>query len=104
MAFLPSTSTCCSAPSHHHGRPGHWVGPAEIGGDLDVSHLAAAAFTIVVAVLALAVRSHRARVIDVMPKLSDIFDDHIHAVRIAFAQMPSGGVVGALSAEPRYSG
>ena len=67
-------------------------------------HLAAAALAIVIGVLAFAVRPDRAGIVDVVAKLADVLDHHVHAVRVALAQMPAGGVVRPLAAQPRDAG
>src|SRR5437868_13691102 len=101
VAWIPGIvpSPCFSAAPHDHRRPRRWVGPAKIGADLDILDLAAAAFLVVVGVLALAVRPDRAGIVDVMAQLPGVLDDHVHAVRIALAQMAAAGVVRPLAAE-----
>ena len=75
------------------------IGPAEIGADLDIPDLAAAALAVVVGVLALAVGADRAGIVGVVAQLADVLDHHVHAVRVALAQMAAAGVVGPLAAE-----
>src|SRR6185503_19853270 len=94
MMLLPHST----AP-HDHGRAGARHGPAEVGGHLAFLHLPAAAFLVVVSVLALAVGTHGAAVVDIVAQLAHVLDHHIHAVRVALAQMPAAGVVGPLAAE-----
>src|SRR5271169_757918 len=88
-----------SAAAHDHRRGGRRIGPAEIGADLDVLYLAAAAFPIVVSMLALAVGADRAGIIGVVAQLAGVLDDHVHAVSVALAEMPAAGIVGPPSAE-----
>src|SRR5262249_5138592 len=71
----------------------------EIGGHLDVAHLAAAAFAVVIAVDALAVGPTRAIVVGVVAELAHILDHHVEAVRVALAEMAAAGVVGSPPAE-----
>src|SRR5215510_15446797 len=92
-------SSSRSAAPHDHGRAGARHGPAKIGGDLASLHLPAAAFIIVVGVLAFAIRPYRTAVVDVMTQLAHVLDHHVHAVRVALAQMPAAGVVRPPSAE-----
>src|SRR5215510_2447620 len=92
-------SSSRSAAPHDHGRAGARHGPAKIGGDLASLHLPAAAFIIVVGVLAFAIRPYRTAVVDVMTQLAHVLDHHVHAVRLALAQMPAAGVVRPPSAE-----
>src|SRR4051794_4578720 len=47
----------------------------------------------------LAVRSRGTGVVDVPAQLAHILDDHVHAVRVALAEMPAARVVRTLSAE-----
>src|SRR6476660_780168 len=94
MMLLPRST----AP-HDHGRASARHGPAEVGGHLAFLHLPAAALLVVVGVLALAVGTHGAAVVDIVAQLAHVLDHHIHAVRIALAQMHATGVVGALAAE-----
>ena len=68
--------------------------------DLAPLYLPAAALLVVVGVLALAVRPDRTAVVDVVAQLAHVLDHHVHAVRVALAQVPAAGVVGALAAEP----
>src|SRR5262245_47421735 len=93
MMCFPST------PPHDHGRAGARHGPAEVGGHLARLHLPAAALLVVVGVLALAVGTNGTRVVDVVAQLAHVLDHHVHAVRVALAQMPAAGVVGPLAAE-----
>src|SRR5262245_19844740 len=88
-----------SVPPHDHGRAGAGHGPAEVGAHLATLHLAAAAFPIVVAVAALAIRSQGTGVVDVVAQLAHVLDHHVHAVRVALTQMPAAGVVRATTAE-----
>src|SRR6185436_12304919 len=88
-----------SAASHDHGRAGARHGPAEVSGHLAFLHLPAAALLVVVGVLALAVGTHWAAVVDIVAQLAHVLDHHIHAVRVALAQVSAAGVVGALAAE-----
>src|ERR1700730_13599637 len=89
-----------SAAPHHHGRAGARHPPAEIGGDLGLPRLAAAALAIVVAVAALAVAADRAGIVGVVAQLPHILDHHVDAVGVALAEMAAAGVVWALAAEP----
>src|SRR5712692_10005813 len=100
-AWIPGIvlSPLFSAAPHDHRRPGRWVGPAEIGADLDIPDLAAAALLVIVGVPALAVRADRTGIIDVVAQLPGVLDDHVHAVGIALAEMAAAGVVGPLAAE-----
>ena len=75
------------------------IGPAQVGGDLAVLHLAAAALAVVVGVLALAVGPDGAGVVDVVAQLAHVLDHHVHAVRVALAEMAAAGVVGPPAAE-----
>src|SRR5437867_542531 len=84
---------------HDHGRAGARHGPAQVGAHLAALHLPAAAFLVVVGVPALAVGTHGAAVVDVVAQLAHVLDHHVHAVRVALAQMPAAGVVGPLAAE-----
>src|SRR4029078_3488497 len=88
-----------SAATHDHGRASARHGPAQVGGDLAPLDLPASAFLVVVGVLALAVGADGTAVVDVLAQLAHVLDHHVHAVRIALAQMPAAGVVGALAAE-----
>src|ERR671919_533865 len=88
-----------SIAPHDHGRTGTRHGPAQVGGHLAVLHLPAAAFLVVVGVLALAVGTGGAAVVDVVAQLAHVFDHHVHAVRVALAQMAAAGVVGPPAAE-----
>src|SRR5262245_18015837 len=91
-----------SSPSispHYHGRARARHGPAEIGGDFALLHLATAALAVVVGVPALAVRSDRTGIIDIVAQLSHVLDHHVHAVRIALTQVAAAGIVGPPSAE-----
>src|SRR5712692_3000064 len=88
-----------SAAPHDHRRAGRRVGPAEIGADLDIPDLAAAAFLVVVGMLPLAVGADRAGIVRVVAQLPGVFDHHVHAVRVALAQMPARRVVGPSAAE-----
>ena len=63
------------------------IGPAEIGGDLDILHLTATTLAIIVGVLALAIRPDRTAIVRIVAELADVLDHHVHAVRIALAQM-----------------
>ena len=65
-----------------------------------VLHLAAAALAVVVGVLALAVRPDRTGIVDVVAQLAHVLDHHVHAVRVALAQMAAAGVVRPLAAQP----
>ena len=87
------------AAAHDHRRRGRRIGPAEIGADFDILDLAAAAFAVVVGVLALAVGADRAGIVGVVAQLAGVLDDHVHAVGVALAQMAARGVVGPLAAE-----
>src|SRR5262249_11702647 len=58
-----------------------------------------ATLAVVIGVLAPAIAADRAAVIDVMTQLADVLDHHVHAVRIALAQMPAAGIVRPLPAE-----
>src|SRR5712692_1820028 len=97
--FLASFVSLFSTAPHHHRRGGRRVGPAEIGADLHIPDLAAAALLVIVGVLAFAVRADRTGIIDIVAQLPGVLDDHIHAVGIALAQMAAAGVVGPLAAE-----
>src|ERR1700719_228803 len=88
-----------SAAPHDHRRRGRRVGPAEIGADLDIPHLTAAALAIIVGMLAFAVGADRTGIIRVMAQLAGVLDDHVHAVGVALAQMSAAGVVGPAPAE-----
>src|SRR5882672_7410276 len=86
-------------PPHHHGRAGAGHRPAEVGRHFGVPDLAAAALAVVVGVAALAVRSDRAGIIDVVAQLPDVLHHHVDAVGVALAQVPARGVVRPLAAE-----
>src|SRR6185295_13283972 len=88
------------AAPHDHGRARAGIGPAQVGRHLAVLDLAAAALAIVVGVLALAVRPDRAGIVGVVPELPHVLDHHVHAVRIALAEMAAAGVVGSPAAQP----
>src|SRR5258705_13458280 len=88
-----------SIAPHHHGRTGTRHRPAEIGGDLAALRLATSALTVIIAVPALAVGSDRARVIGITAQLAHVLDHHVHAVRVALAQVAAAGVVRALAAK-----
>src|SRR5262249_34935513 len=89
-----------SIAPHDHRRPGARIGPAEVGGHLAVLHLPTAPFLVVVGVPAPAVRADGAAVVDVVAQLAYVFDHHVHAVRVALAQMAAAGVVGAPAPGP----
>ena len=94
----------CSSPPlpvfrHDHRRPGARVSPTEIGGQFRAFHLAAATFGIVMGVLAFAVRPNGAEIVHLTAQLAGVFNDHAHAMRIAFAEMASRGIVGPRPAE-----
>src|SRR5262245_53090657 len=89
-----------SIAPHDHRRPGARIGPAEVRGHLAVLHLPTAPFLVVVGVPAPAVRADGAAVVDVVAQLAYVFDHHVHAVRVALAQMAAAGVVGAPAPEP----
>src|ERR1700722_6477546 len=93
--------TCRTLPTlaHDHRRRGGRVGPAEIGADLHVFDLAAAAFLVVEIVLSLAVWPHRAGIVDIVAQLAGILDHHVHAVGVALAEMTARSVIGPLAAE-----
>jgi len=88
------------AAPHAHGRARAGIGPAEIGRQLAVLDLPAAAFAIVVGVPSLAVGPDGARIVGVMAQLAHILDHHVQAVRVAFAEMAAAGVVRPLAAQP----
>src|ERR1700719_1166057 len=96
----PSPST---AP-HDHGRSGHRIGPAQIGGHLDVAHLATAALPIVKGMLPFAVRPDGTRIVRVVAQLAHVFDHHVHAVGVALAQMAARGVLRPFSPQPGDAG
>src|ERR1700720_650893 len=64
-----------SAAAHDHRRRGRRVGPAEIGADLDIPHLAAATLAVIISMLAFAVGADRAGIIGVVAQLPGVFDD-----------------------------
>src|SRR6187431_470094 len=88
-----------STTPHDHGGPGAGHRPAEVRTDFGALHLAAAAFAVVIGVLALPVGADRAGVVDVMPQLAHVLDHHGDAVGVGLAQVPAGGVVRPLAAE-----
>src|SRR5260370_34695040 len=88
-----------SVAPHDHRRARRRVGRAEIGAALDIPDLAAAAFLVIVGVRSLAVGADRAGIVDVVAQLPGVLDHHVHAVRVALAQMAAGGVVGPPTAE-----
>src|SRR6185437_5731117 len=92
------------AAPHDHGRAGHGIGPAQICGDLDILHLPATAFAIVIGVPALAIRADRTGIIRVMAQLANVLDHHVHAVGVTLAQMPARRVLRPLAAEARDAG
>src|SRR5262249_26499534 len=85
--------------AHDHRRRGRRVGPAEIGADLDVLDLAAAAFLVVVGVLPFAVGADWAGIVGVVAELPRVLGHHVHAVGLALAQVTDRGVVWSLAAE-----
>src|SRR4051812_36715000 len=84
---------------HDHGRTGARRGPAEVGADTRILHLPAAAFAVVVRVLSLAVRPHRAEIVHVVAQLPHVLNDHADAVRVPLAQVAAAGVVRAPAAQ-----
>src|ERR1700761_2983314 len=92
------------AAPHDHGGPGHRVGPTEIGGYFHTFDLAAAPLAIVEAVLALAVRANRARIVDVVTQLAHVFDHHIHPVGVALAEVAARRILRAASAQTGDAG
>src|SRR5207237_10300742 len=85
--------------AHDHRRRGRRVSPTEIGADLDILDLPTAALAVIVGVLPLAVRADRAGIVDIVAQLPGVLDDHVHAMRVALAEMAAGGVVGPAPAE-----
>ena len=61
--------------------------------------LTAAAFGVIVSVLALAIGAHWAAVIYVVAQLPDVFYHHGYTVGVALAKVPATGIVGAFSTE-----
>ncbi len=84
---------------HDQRRAGRRDRPAEVGGQLHIAHLAAAAFGVVVGMPPLAVRPDRAGVVDLAAQLAGVLDHHVHAVGIALAEVAAGGVVRPRAAE-----
>src|SRR5205807_1282650 len=66
---------------------------------LDIPHLAAAAFAVIVCMLPLAVGANWARIIGIVAQLAGILDHHVHTVSVALAEMAAAGVVGPPAAE-----
>src|SRR5262245_54384809 len=84
---------------HNHGRSGAGHRPAQIGTQLGALHLAASTFAVIIGVLALAVRSHRAGIVHVAAQLANVLDDHIHAVGVALAEMATRSIIRTTAAE-----
>src|SRR5262245_28746329 len=85
--------------AHDHGRPGSRIGPAQIGRQLALLDLPAAAFAIVVGVAALAVGPDRTGIVDVVAQLAHVLDHHVLAVGLALAEMAAARIVGPTAAE-----
>src|SRR5882672_8116172 len=101
---MPRYSPCSIGLSplpalHHHRRPCAGHRPAQIRTQLRILHLAAAPFPIVISMLARAVGSERTGIVYVAAQLAHVLNDHIHAVGVAFAEMPTRGIVRTTSAE-----
>src|SRR5919106_5852664 len=90
---------CRSAPAQNQGGAGPGRAPAEVGGELDILHLAAAALAIVEGVNAAAALADRAIIVDVVAQLAHVLDHHADAVGVALAQMAAAGVVRPPAAE-----
>ena len=56
-------SFCSGAAAHDHGRTGAWRGPTQIGAYFYILDLSAAAFAIIIGVLAFTVRANRTAVV-----------------------------------------
>src|SRR5512140_3631431 len=88
-----------SPPSHDHGRSCAGHRPAEIGRDLGVFHLAAAALAIVVSMPAPAIGPDRTAIVGIVAELADVLDHHGDAVGVALTEMATRRVVGPFSTE-----